>query len=208
MRRQLLYEGIMLLWTGMLIFGIAVFAQAHLRMGGFVTALWMFSLMAFGFRMGRVGDRETLRQVNVVGLSLTMLGALSMVLAGKLLLRRIRLRMAASQFRLLAYQLSAVRLTVLTKNGEKYGSSLWPTIANVLSWVWATMMFFSFLFLMYLHLVSGTKGWLFLIVAAGVLIAAFLVGRSGLWETFTGFMESTASSRPSGDAGADGNGHV
>ena len=208
MRRQLLYEGIMLVWTAMLIFGIAYFAQIHLKLGGFVSALWMLTLFAFGFRMGRVGDREMLRQVNVVGLSLTMLGALSVILAGKLALRRIRLRTATSQLSLTKDKLSAVMLTVLTKNGEKYGSSLWPTIANVLSWVWATMMFFSFLFLMYLHLVSGPKGWLFLILGVGVLFAAFIVGRSGLWGTFTAFMVSTASSRPGGDAGADGNGRV
>ena len=88
----------------MLIFGIAIFAQAHLDMGGFVTVLWMLTLFAFGFRIGRVGEGETLRQVNVVGLLLVILGMQSLVLAGKLLLRRIRLRVAASQFRLLSEQ--------------------------------------------------------------------------------------------------------
>jgi len=184
-----------MLWTAMLIFGIAVFAQAHLDMGGFVTALWMLTLFAFGFRIGRVGERETLREVNVVGLSLTLLGALSLVLAGKLLLRRIRLRMAATQVRLLVDQLSGLMLTGLTKNEYRHPTSLWASVARVHSWVWATMLFFSFLFLMYMHLVSGLRGWLFLLLGAGVLYAAFHVGRSGFVGAFFSFMKAITSSR-------------
>ena len=142
----------------MLIFGIAIFAQAHLDMGGFVTVLWMLTLFAFGFRIGRVGEGETLRQVNVVGLLLVILGMQSLVLAGKLLLRRIGLRMAASQLRLLVDQLSAVMLTGLTRDGYKYRTSEWPSVTHVHSWVWATMLFFSFLFLFYMHSGFWTKG--------------------------------------------------
>ena len=192
----------MLVWTAALIFGIAVFAQAHLRMGGFVTALWMLALFGIGFRMGRVGDRETLRQVNVAGLSLTMLGALSIALAGKLLLRRIRLGAAAAQLRLLADQLSSVTLAVLTKNEHKYGNSLWPAAAQGLSWVWATMLFFSFLFLMCLHLVSGPKGWLFLFLGVGVLGAAFYTGRNWfVGKSDTLKRSTTPTSRGDGASG-------
>ena len=190
----------MLVWTATLIFGIAVFAQAQLRMGGFVTALWMLTLFAIGFRMGRVGDRETLRQVNVAGLSLVVLGMQSIALAGKLLLRRMRLGAATAQFRLLADQLSSVTLAVLTKN--KYQTGLWPAAAQGLSWVWATMMFFSFLFLMYLHLVSGPKGWLFLFLAVVVVGAAFWAGRN--W--FVGKSNSIRESTMPTSTGAGGEG--
>ena len=192
----------MLVWTAALIFGIAVFAQAHLRMGGFVTALWMLTLFGIGFRMGRVGDRETLRQVNVAGLSLIILGMLSMVLAGKLLLRRIQLGAAGAQLRLRADQLSSVTLAVLTKN--KCQTSLWPAAAQTLSWIWATMMFFSFLFLMYLHLVSGPKGWLFLFLGVVVLGTAFWAGRNWFVGKSDSLTESTTSTTSGGGASGEG----
>ena len=192
----------MLAWTAALIFGIAVFAQAHLRMGGFVTALWMLTLFGIGFRMGRVGDRETLRQVNVAGLSLIMLGMMSIALAGKLLLRRICLGAAVAQLRQMADQLSSVTLAVLTKN--KYQTGLWPAVAQGLSWVWATMLFFSFLFLMYLHLVSGPKGWLFLFLGVGVLGAAFYTGRNWFVGKSDTLKQSTTPT--SRDDGASGEG--
>ena len=194
----------MLVWTAALIFGLAVFAQAHLRMGGFVTALWMLTLLGIGFRMGSVGDRETLREVNVAGLSLIMLGMMSIALAGKLLLRRIQMGAATLHLRQMADQLSGVTLAVLTRNDHERQTGAWPAAAQALSWVWATMMFFSFLFLMYLHLVSGPKGWLFLFLAVVVLGAAFWAGRNWFVGKSDSLKGSTTPTSTGGGASGEG----
>ena len=178
----------------MLVIGLDYFAQANLRAGGFVTALWMLTLLAFGFRIGRVGEGETLRQVSVVGLLLTVLVAQSIILAGKLLIRRTRLSMAASEFRQAAHQISSVPMAILIKDGDQFQNRLWPVTRQLISWIWATMLFFSLLFLIYLHLGSGPKGWIFLFLGPVSLIAAIIVGRSRLGEAISSFTEAITSS--------------
>ncbi len=184
-RRQLLYSSVYLVWTAILLFGVIWFAALHLVHGGFLTILWVLFLASLGLRVGRIGAKETVRQIYALGLPLTVLMMLMPIVGWRLCLRRISRSEAAEQIRLLFRQLRAVAIQELSAGGGQ-STSLRPFVSVALSWIWAAMFIFGLLILIGVHNGSGLTGWVWLFLGAGVLFFWYYAGRRGFGAAVAG----------------------
>lgn len=179
MRRQLLYAVVYLIWTAALIVGVLFLAAWHLNLGGILTILWMIFLASLGMRTGRFGGKETARQIYAFGLPFTVFWMLLPVLAWRLCLRRIKLREAGVQIRLLFRRLTALALTELSVGSSSRSTSLMPFVSTALSWIWPAMLLIGLFLLIGIHIGHGFRGWFWLFLGAALWGFWYYAGRHG-----------------------------
>ena len=213
-KRQLLYSFVYLSWTAILLAGVLYFAFLHVTIGGILTILWVLFLASLGIRVGRIGAKETVRQIYALGLPLTVLWMLTPIVAWRLCIRRISRSEAAEQTRFLFRQLKAVAMQELSAGGGQstcaeaiclnlrchgsgrrcsFSAFLYSShrpfvsvalIVDLGGYVHSS----AFLVLIGIHTGGGLVGWLWLFLGAGLWYFWYYAGRRGFGAAVTGVM--------------------